>query len=244
MSELDGKVALITGGTRGIGLACASRLAAAGAKVVITGRSEEAGATAAETLGSNGLFLKQDVGSETDWVAVTAKVQEAFGRLDIVVANAGISNASPMVDMSLEQFRTMHDIHLKGAFLAVKYGAIEMRKHGDGGSIILMSSIMGKISAAGYVHYSSAKTGVRLLAKSAALELGPEGIRVNSVLPGFIRTDMTVAFPEEQIAPIAVPVKRFGNAEEIGDAVLFAATDRSKFMTGADLVLDGGMIAR
>ncbi|MEM9669115.1 MAG: SDR family NAD(P)-dependent oxidoreductase [Pseudomonadota bacterium] len=244
MSELNKKVALITGGTRGIGLACASCLAEAGAKVVITGRSEEAGIAAAAALPGHSLFVRQNVSSEADWETVTHKAQDAFGRLDILVANAGISNASPLTDMSLDDFRTMNDVHLKGAFLAVKHGAIEMRKHGGGGSIILMSSIMGRISAAGYAHYSSAKTGIRLLTKSAALELGPENIRVNSVLPGFIRTDMTAAFPEDQIAPTVVPMKRFGNADEIGDAVLFAATDRSKFMTGTDLVLDGGMIIR
>ncbi|MEO0981290.1 MAG: glucose 1-dehydrogenase [Pseudomonadota bacterium] len=242
--ELDGKAAIITGGGRGIGLACAKALAEAGARVLITGRNAEVGAAAADSLAGDVRFTQQDVASDADWSRVMAEADAAFGRVDILVANAGVSTAFPLADMPLEDFRAMQDVNLKGAFLAVKHGAQAIRKHGEGGSIILISSVMGRISAPAYAHYSASKTGVRLLAKAAALELGAEQIRVNAVLPGFVRTDMTAPFPEEQIAPMAVPMKRFADAGEVADAVLFSATDRSKFMTGAELVVDGGLITR
>ena len=119
-----------------------------------------------------------------------------------------------------------------------------MRKHGEGGSIVLIASIMGRSSAPAHANYSASKAGMRLLAKAAALELGAEGIRVNTVLPGLSRSDMTSGFDEAAVAPMLIPFGRFGKAEEVADTVLFAASARSKFMTGAELVIDGGMLAR
>ncbi|MEM8920495.1 MAG: SDR family NAD(P)-dependent oxidoreductase [Pseudomonadota bacterium] len=242
--ELNGKTAIITGGSRGIGLACAEALSSAGANVVITGRDVARGEEAAKALPNQARFMQQDVASDEDWTRVMAATKDAFGRVDIVVANAGVSSFFPLEAMSLEEFRRLNEINLKGAFLGVKHGAIALREHGEGGSIILMSSVMGRISAPANTHYSASKSGVRLLAKAAALELGAEKIRVNCVLPGITHSDMTAAFDEVAMAPVLVPQKRFGEAKEVADAVLFASSDRSIFMTGADLVVDGGLITR
>lgn len=242
--ELDGRTALVTGGARGIGLACARALTEAGANVLITGRDADTGASAAAQLGDRARFHRQDVASEADWQRVMDTVQDDFGRLDILVANAGINIPAPLEAETLETFRHVCDINLKGCFLAVKHGTDALRRHGEGGSIILISSVMGRISAPAHVAYSGSKAGVRLLAKAAALELGPEGIRVNAVLPGITRSDMTAAFDEEQMAPMLVPMGRFGAPEEVAETVVFAASDRARFMTGAELVVDGGLVTR
>ncbi len=244
--ELDNRTALVTGGNRGIGLASGRALAAAGARVVLTGRDERAGAAAVSAILSEGgmaRFVPQDTSKEADWHRIIDDVLGREGRIDIVVANAGITHAAPIAEMRLEDFRSLNEINLKGVFFAVKHGAMAMRRHGEGGSLILIASIMGRISAPGYCHYSAAKAGVRLLAKAAALELGPENIRVNAILPGIIRTQMTSNFRESELAPL-VPMRRFGEAEEIANAVLFAASGRSTFMTGTEMVVDGGWTAR
>lgn len=242
VGELEGRVALVTGGGRGIGLAIARALAGAGAKVALTGRNQERLALAAAELAGAGavcLTAAQDVAREDDWRRVMEATLGWAGRLDIVVANAGVAGAAPIAELSLEAFRALHEINLKGAFFAVKHGAGALRRHGEGGAIVLIASILGRVSAPGYAHYSASKAGVRLLAKAAALELAPEKIRVNAILPGVIRTDMTAGFPEAQLAA-AIPLQRFGEASEIAEAVLFAASGRACFMTGADLVADGG----
>jgi NAD(P)-dependent dehydrogenase (short-subunit alcohol dehydrogenase family) len=141
--------------------------------------------------------------------------------------------------MTLAEFRQMTDINLKGVFFGAKHALTAMRKHGQGGSMILVSSIVSKVGPPGYTHYAAAKGGVTMLAKSLALELGAEAIRVNSLHPGLIRTAMTDPFPEKALAPM-IPLKRFGLPEEMASAILFLASDRSKFMTGAELVADGG----
>lgn len=242
--KLNNKTVIITGGAKGLGLACSNAFYRAGANVVMTGRSASAGQAAVQDLGDRARFFQQDVSSNEDWLRVMSSTEDAFGRVDVVVANAGINTPMPIVSEPLEAFRTVSNINLKGAFLAVKYGAEALRKHGDGGSIILMASIMGRKSAPAHANYSSSKAGMRLLAKAAALELGAEGIRVNAVLPGLSHSDMTSAFDEATIAPMLIPMGRFGKAEEIAETVLFAASDRSKFMTGAELVIDGGMLAQ
>ena len=244
MGELKGKTAIVTGGGRGIGLAIATALSEAGANLVITGRNADVGTEAADGLSGDAIFVRQDVRSDDDWTALIIAATAAFGRVDMLVSNAGITSMVPLMDMSLEDFRNVNDINMKGAFLAVKHGAAALRAHGEGGSISLVSSVMGRVSAPMFAHYSASKAGVRLLAKSAALELGPEAIRVNAILPGLVRSDMTSAFPEAEVAPVLVPVKRFADASEIAAAALFAASDRGRFMTGSEIVLDGGMTAR
>lgn len=240
--ELEGRVALVTGATRGIGKAAAIALAQAGAHVVLTGRTRKDGdAAVAEIKGAGGsaAFVELDV---TDRAA-TQRLFESLDRLDIFVANAGISVDKTAALMSLAEFRQIMAVNLEAVFVGLQHAVTAMRKGGRGGSAILMSSIMGKIAAPGYMHYCAAKVGLTLMAKSAALELGAEGIRVNSVHPGLVRTDMTAAFPENMMAQL-IPMGRFGNPEEIATGVVFLASDRSKFMTGAEMVIDGAMSIR
>ncbi|MBU6406789.1 MAG: SDR family oxidoreductase [Alphaproteobacteria bacterium] len=240
--ELNGKVAVVSGAGRGIGRAAAEALAKAGAAVTLTARTASEGEAAAEALKASGgraLFIQADVAKEADWIRVMDQTQAAFGRVDILVANAGVSFPKNAVDMTLAEFRQMTDINLKGVFFGAKHALTAMRKHGQGGSMILVSSIVSKVGPPGYTHYAAAKGGVTMLAKSLALELGAEAIRVNSLHPGLIRTAMTDPFPEKALAPM-IPLKRFGLPEEMASAILFLASDRSKFMTGAELVADGG----
>lgn len=243
---LQGKAAIVTGASRGIGRACAEALARAGCAVTLTGRDEAVGKAAANDIraeGGEAHFIQQDVADAAAWPDVLAQAERLMGGVDTYVANAGISSPKNAVDMSLQEYRTLMDINLSGVFYGLKHCVAAMRRRGRGGSAILMSSIMGKIAAAGYTHYCAAKYGVLLMAKAAALELGPEKIRVNSIHPGLISTDMTAVFPKEAMAPL-IPMGRFGEPHEIGDAVVFLASDRSHFMTGAEIVVDGAMSIR
>ena len=238
-----GKVAIVTGGTRGLGRSCARTLAGAGAQIVVTGLDKARGEAAAQSIGPSARFVQQDVSKSADWPAVMRAAAE-MGPLNIMVANAGISNFVPIELMDLDTFRALMETNLKGAFLSLQNATEAMRNHGEGGSIIMMSSVMGRMSAPANTHYSGSKAGIRLLMKAAALELGAEKIRVNAVLPGITHSDMTAGFDEAETAPALIPMKRFGAANEIGDAVLFAASDRSRFMTGTEMIVDGGLVAR
>ena len=243
--ELEGRTAIVTGASRGIGRAIAARLAAAGAGVLITARNADAGEAAASALRAEGgrvSFIQADQALDADWVKTIGAAQEAYGPLDILVINAGVSASIATPDMSLAAFRALNETNLKGPFLGVKHACAAMRAHGHGGSIVLMSSIVGKIGVPDHIHYAASKGGVRLLAKATALELGPDKIRVNSIHPGMTHTDMIAGFPPE--FAMAIPLQRFGEPEEVADAALFLASDRSIFMTGAEIVVDGGWIAQ
>lgn len=242
MAELEGKTAIITGATRGIGLAIAKKLLANGASVIITGRNENAGKAAERDLAAQGgkvCFVAADQGSNADWQKVSAAAQDKFGRIDILVSNAGVSYAIPAAEMSLSDFRKLANSNLKGAFLGLQHVTAAIRRHKQGGAVVLMSSIVGKVGVPGYTHYSAAKGGLRLMAKAAALELGPEKIRVNSIHPGMIATDMTAAFDEKAMAPL-IPLGKFGKPEDIANAALYLASPRGQFITGIELVVDGG----
>lgn len=244
--ELAGRAAVVTGGTRGIGRAVAEALAKAGAVVLLTGRDAAVAEQAARELSVGGRRVEgmaADQGADADWAKVAARAEEAFGRLDIVVLNAGVSWAQPTAEMSLEDFRTLNRTNLKGAFLGLKHAVAAMRRGGRGGSVVIVSSIVGaKVGVQDHLHYAAAKAGVRLMGKAAALELGPEQIRVNTIHPGMTRTDMTAKFPPGLEAMI--PLRRYAQPSEIADAALFLAGDRSRFMTGAEIVIDGGWTAR
>ena len=259
--QVAGKVALITGGASGIGAAVAELLAREGASVAVTDIDEFGGpeiVAGIRKAGGEAIFLQQDVTSEARWIEVVADVEKRYGRLDILVSNAGIGISVPsIVDMTLEDWRRQNAINLDGVFLSVKHCLPAMRKTG-GGSIIMMSSLAGLRGAPGLSAYSASKGGVRLFAKSIAMECASagDGIRVNSVHPGIIDTPIWGKIPTEaagrgQNAPIdpeerarlAVPLGRAGHAKEIASGVLYLASDASSYVTGTELVIDGGMNA-
>jgi NAD(P)-dependent dehydrogenase (short-subunit alcohol dehydrogenase family) len=259
--QVQGKVALVTGGASGIGAAVAELLAREGASVVITDIDDLGGPEVTAAINKDGgvaSFLHQDVTSESRWIEVVAEVEQRHGRLDILVSNAGIGIAVPAItEMSLADWRRQTAINLDGVFLSVKHGLPLMRKTG-GGSIIMMSSLAGLRGAAGLAGYCATKGGVRLFAKAIALECASlnDGIRVNSVHPGIIDTPIWHKIPTEaqghgQNAPIdpeerarmAVPLGRAGQAAEIAAGVLYLASDASRYVTGTELVIDGGMNA-
>jgi len=259
--QVEGKIALVTGGASGIGAAVAELLAREGALVAVTDIDELRGeelAGAIKKAGHRAIFLDQDVTSETRWVEVVAEIEKRFGRLDILVSNAGIGIAVPsIVDMSLEDWRRQTAINLDGVFLSVKHCLPVMRKTG-GGSIIMMSSLAGLRGAAGLAGYCATKGGVRLFAKAIAMECASvgDGIRVNSVHPGIIDTPIWGKIPTEatgsgrnapidpeERAKLATPLGRAGHASEIARGVLYLASDASAYVTGTELVIDGGMYA-
>jgi NAD(P)-dependent dehydrogenase (short-subunit alcohol dehydrogenase family) len=260
--QVQGKVALVTGGASGIGAAVSELLAREGASVVVTDVDDLKGpelVAGIKKAGHAADFLHQDVTSEARWVEVVAEVEKRFGRLDILVSNAGIGIAVPsIVDMSLEDWRRQTAINLDGVFLSVKHCLPAMRRSGGAGSIILMSSLAGLRGAQGLSGYSATKGGVRLFAKSVAMECATagDGIRVNSVHPGIIDTPIWGKIPTEatgrgQNAPIdpeerarlVTPLGRAGHASEIASGVLYLASDASSYVTGTELVIDGGMYA-
>jgi NAD(P)-dependent dehydrogenase (short-subunit alcohol dehydrogenase family) len=259
--QVEGKVALVTGGASGIGEATAELLAKEGASVVITDMDELRGPEVAKRItkaGGKAIFLEQDVTSEERWVEIVSEIARRFGRLDVLVSNAGIGIAVPLIsDMTLADWRKQNAVNLDGVFLSVKHSLPLMRKTG-GGSIIMMSSLAGLRGAAGLAGYSATKGGVRLFAKSIAMECAAvgDGIRVNSVHPGIIDTPIWGKIPmgaagnqgnapidPEERAKIATPLGRAGQASEIAAGVLYLASDASRYVTGTELVIDGGMNA-
>ena len=259
--QVQGKVALETGGASGIGAACAELLAREGACVVVTDIDDLRGSELVGDIkkaGQEAIYLPQDVTSEERWVEVVAEVAKRYGRLDILVSNAGIGISVPSItEMSLADWRRQTAINLDGVFLSVKHCLPVMRKTG-GGSIILMSSLAGLRGSLGLAGYCATKGGVRLFAKAIAMECAAvgDGIRVNSVHPGIIDTPIWGKIPAEaegrgqnapidpdEIAKLATPLGRAGQAGEIASGVLFLASDASRYVTGTELVIDGGMNA-
>lgn len=250
--RVEGKVALVTGGGSGIGRATAQTLAREGATVLVTDMRE---AAAQETVsgileaGGKARAMAQDVTDEAQWKAVFASLRATEKRLDIVFNNAGVSNNGRMLaDTSLEDWRFVNAANVEGVFLGTKYG-IEMMAETGGGSIINVSSIYGKVGAVGSVAYNASKGAVCLLTKGAALECGKDrnGVRVNSAHPGFIETGMTAErFKDNAVRDWMInrtPIGRSGVAQDIANGVLFLASDESSFITGAELVIDGGFTA-
>ena len=253
--RLEGKVAIVTGAASGMGAATARRFAREGAKVVITDLKEAEGAILSDQInnaGGEAVFVRHDVAQEADWKAVTATALRRFGRLDVLVNNAGVALAGGVAETSLEQWRWLMSINLDGVFLGVKY-AVEAMKVG-GGSIINLSSIEGLIGDPNLAAYNASKGGVRLLTKSAALDCARRGyrIRVNSIHPGYIWTPMVEEFlngfqdgKERRAALDALhPIGHMGDPEDIANGILYLASDESKFMTGSELVIDGGYTAQ
>jgi NAD(P)-dependent dehydrogenase (short-subunit alcohol dehydrogenase family) len=250
-TELRGKVAIVTGGTSGIGRDAAVLFAKAGAKVVVAGRREAEGKETIDLIraaSGDGLFVKTDVSRAADVRVLVQKTVEKFGRLDVAFNNAGIEGSwSPIAEQSEEDWDSTIDINLKGVWLCLKYEIQQMLKQGGGGAIVNMASVAGFIGSAGAATYCASKHGVMALTKSAALETARNGIRVNAVCPAVIETPMGERLwgaPEAKKFALGLhPIGRFGRPEEIADAVLWMCSDRASFMTGQSLVLDGGFLA-
>ena len=236
--RVAGKVALISGGSRGIGEACARALVAEGASVVITDVLDELGQALADSLGDAARYLHLDVSSAEEWEAAVAYAVAEFGSLNVLVNNAGIANGAQLQKFDPEQWQRILDINLTGTFLGMQKSADAMIAAG-GGSMINMSSIEG-LRGTPWAHgYVAAKWAVRGLTKSVALELAAQGVRVNSVHPGLIKTPLTEHFPDDLIP---IPLGRPGKPEEVANFVLFLASDESSFATGAEFVVDGGTV--
>jgi len=258
MTSLLNKNVIVTGGGRGIGKAACHLLSKEGANVVITCRTKEEGlAVEKEILDSrgSGKYISHDVTSEESWKNLINQTIKQFGRIDSVVNNAGGYNFESISECSLENFQELLRTSLNGCFLGLKFGTEAIRKHGEGGSIVMMSSILAKVGAPNYSALSAAHGGVKLLAKAGACELGPEKIRVNSIHPGLVDTYSDELFAE--IYPDAteslelqkeiikdIPFNRLATPEEVAETIRFLVSDESIFMTGAELTIDGGMIAK
>ncbi|MGH7110336.1 MAG: SDR family NAD(P)-dependent oxidoreductase [Stellaceae bacterium] len=253
MGQVEGKVAIVTGGASGIGAACATTLAREGAKVVITDIDGARGQEVADSIrkaGGEAVFRHQDVSLEEGWSGVIEAAERGFGRLDVMVANAGIGILCRAVEMSLLDWRRQTAVNLDGVFLSVKYAVPALRRAG-GGSIIITSSVAGLRGSAGLAGYCATKGGVRLFAKAVAMECADDRIRVNTVHPGVIDTPIWTKLPASaghntpidpgEIARATVPLGRVGEAQDIANGVLFLASDLSDYMTGTELVIDGGM---
>jgi NAD(P)-dependent dehydrogenase (short-subunit alcohol dehydrogenase family) len=250
-TDLRGKVAIVTGGTSGIGRDTAVLFAKAGAKVVVAGRREAEGQETIDLIraaGGDGLFVTTDVSRAADVRALVEKTVEKFGRLDVAFNNAGIEGSwSPIAEQSEEDWDSTIDINLKGVWLCLKYEIQQMLKQGGGGAIVNMASVAGFIGSAGAATYCASKHGVIALTKSAALETARNAIRVNVVCPAVIETPMGEriwgAPAAKKFALSLHPIGRFGRPEEIADAVVWMCSDGASFMTGQSLVLDGGFLA-
>jgi 3alpha(or 20beta)-hydroxysteroid dehydrogenase len=249
VKRLDGKVALITGGARGMGKSHARHFVAEGARVVIGDVLDDRGAAVAEKLGPDSCrYVRHDVTSEDDWAAAIAATLSAYGRLDVLVNNAGILRHSTIADMPLADFREVLDVNLVGCWLGVKHAIAPMTEAG-GGSIVNVSSIEGFVGAAGLSAYSASKFALRGLTKTAAQELGQYGIRVNSVHPGGVLTPMAVGAAQafSHVDPEAFlkaqPIARFAESVEVSRLVAFLASDDASYATGAEFVVDGGLLS-
>lgn len=257
--RVEGKVAIVTGGASGIGRACAERLAAEGAAVVVTDIQDDLGKQVVvdiEAAGGTADYLHHDVTSEDEWIGVVTEVMARHGRLDVLVNNAGIGIGGSIVEMSLADWRRQQAINLDGVFLGLKHGIPAMRDTG-GGSIVNMSSVAGLKGSAVLAAYNATKGGVRLLTKGVALECAQNrwNVRVNSVHPGIIDTPIwetvgaAMLRPEgqpidmEARAAMSVPTGVLGKPADVANGVLFLASDESAYITGTELVIDAGLSA-
>ena len=242
--DLTGKVALVTGASRGIGAAIADTLAAAGAKVVGTATSDSGAAAIGNRLaqwGGAGRVL--DSAAPDTIENLIAEIEKEFGKLDILVNNAGITRDNLLMRMKEEEWDDIMQVNLKSVFRASKAVLRGMMKQ-RGGRIISITSVVGAMGNAGQANYAAAKAGLIGFSKSLAREVGSRGITVNCVAPGFIDTDMTRALPEEtrKMFEAQTSLGRFGDAQDIADAVLFLASEQAKYITGQTLHVNGGML--
>jgi NAD(P)-dependent dehydrogenase (short-subunit alcohol dehydrogenase family) len=255
MGRVEGKVCIVTGAALGLGRAAALMLAREGARVAVTDLKQAEGEAVVEAVaafGGEAIFIHHDVALEEDWREVIARTLRRFGRLDVLVNNAGVALSAGLEDTTLEQWRWLMSINLDGVFLGTRLAVEAMKDHG--GSIINLSSIEGLIGDPNLAAYNASKGGVRIFSKSAALYCAREryAIRVNTIHPGYILTPMVDAYIDAQPDPEAArkaiaalhPVGHIGEPNDIAYGVVYLASDESKFVTGTELVIDGGYTAQ
>ncbi|MGH2619491.1 MAG: SDR family NAD(P)-dependent oxidoreductase [Anaerolineales bacterium] len=242
------KVVLVTGAGRGIGTGIALRFSQAGASVAVHYRSSEAGARrvaeSIQALGGRALLIPADVRSKTEVEALVARTVKELGRLDVLVNNAGAQPLVSLLDMTESQWDEVIDTNLRGAFLCTQAAAAQMIRQGGGGAIVNIASIEAENPAPRHSHYDASKAGLLMYSRAAARELGPHGIRVNSVSPGVIWSEgIDEAWPDGVSRyQKAAPLGRLGTFEDVADACLFLASPAARWITGANLVVDGGVM--
>ncbi|MEP9362805.1 glucose 1-dehydrogenase [Nocardioides sp. CN2-186] len=253
--RVAGKIALVTGGTQGLGYSVASLLALEGAHVIVADLGDAAGDTAVRSIrknSGNASFSRLDVRDEEQWVALIDDITQSYGSLDVLVNNAGVSLQRNVVDTTLDEWRHVLSTNLEGTFLGLKHGIGAIARSG-GGSIINLSSVDGIVASPDLAAYCASKGGVRLLSKSAALYCGSvrNGVRVNSVHPSFILGPLTDTYLRGQDDPEAAmhameqahPIGRLGQPADVAYGVLYLASDEASWVTGSELVIDGGWTA-
>ena len=245
--KLEGKKALVTGASRGIGRAIALALAAEGADVVVNYAGSEAAAKAVaaeiEAMGRKALVLQADISSNESATAMVDAAVKEFGRIDILVNNAGITRDGLLMRMKEEDWATVHTTNLKGVFNYTKAAVKYMMKQ-KAGRIVSISSVVGLMGNAGQANYAAAKAGVLGFTKAVAKEVAARGITVNAIAPGFIQTDMTAVLSEKVVEGMlnTIPLHKLGDPEDIAKAVVFLVSDDAKYITGQTLHVDGGMV--
>ena len=257
MDRVKNKVAIVTGGASGLGKSSAILLAREGAKIVITDVDDENGTKVVQDINNDGgeaIFIKQDVSKEEEWKMVIETTIKTYGKLHIVANSAGIGIGGTVEDVTLDDWKNLIDVNLHGTFLGTQYGIKGMKETGEGGSIINFSSIEGLIGDPNLPAYNASKGGVTIFTKSAALHCAKQGykIRVNSIHPAYIWTPMVENFlkaqgnveeGKKQLESLH-PIGHLGEPDDIGYGVVYLASDESKFMTGSELVIDGGYTAQ
>ena len=247
MRRLADRVAIVTGAARGIGLACAKRFLAEGAKVVLADIDEKEGAAVAKALGANAHFVHCDVGVAKDVAALVAETEKKFGGADILVNNAGIVHGADFLDLAEADFDRVLRVNLKGAFLVAQAVAKRMAAQKKRGAIVNMASINAQVSIANQIPYSVSKGGLLQLTRAMALSLAKRGIRVNAIGPGSIMTDMLQSVANDKEAKRRIlsrtPLGRIGTPEEIASVAAFLASDDASYITGEIIYVDGGRLA-
>lgn len=249
--RLQGKVALVTGAgsVGGLGEAIARRFVEEGAIVHLTDIDEAGSFARAQEIGGTATARRHDVTSESEWETIVSDIVAREGRFDVLVNNAGIAVLKPLADMTPPDFLRQMEVNMTSVYLGTRRGLAAMRAAGNGGSIVNMSSVAGIVGIAGVSAYAASKAGVRVFSKAVAMEAAPDNIRVNTIHPGMIWTGMqqvAIADNPEQydILTAGIPLKRMGEPLDIANAALFLACDEGRYLTGAELIVDGGITAQ